>query len=186
MTLLTLTSARPGPASVLLRQCGHRSAKRWRDGQMTLRWCVTGMVEAGKQSAASTGTRTCNCCPTCWSGPRTCRCPPPRSGRQRSLMITEPRPKFLGTQDILRSGGVPSSRARRSPLGQQSWWSITSRGTVRRSLRVVSGWYPWASTAIKQLSGSWRDRAGPRCPRMAHGARSDHYAETIGKWQATA
>jgi hypothetical protein len=23
--------------------------KRWRDGQMALRWCVAGMVEAGKQ-----------------------------------------------------------------------------------------------------------------------------------------
>jgi len=31
--------------------CCQRSAnvKRWRDGQMALRWCAAGMVEAGKQ-----------------------------------------------------------------------------------------------------------------------------------------
>ena len=31
--------------------CRQRSAnvKRWRDGQMALRWCAAGMVEAGKQ-----------------------------------------------------------------------------------------------------------------------------------------
>jgi putative transposase len=31
--------------------CRDRSAnvKRWRDGQMALRWCAAGMVEAGKQ-----------------------------------------------------------------------------------------------------------------------------------------
>jgi hypothetical protein len=37
------------------------NVKRWRDGQMALRWCAAGMVEAGKQassSAASTATCT--------------------------------------------------------------------------------------------------------------------------------
>ena len=31
--------------------CRDRSTnvKRWRDGQMALRWCAAGMVEAGKQ-----------------------------------------------------------------------------------------------------------------------------------------
>jgi putative transposase len=31
--------------------CGDhaRNVKRWRDGQMALRWCAAGMVEAGKQ-----------------------------------------------------------------------------------------------------------------------------------------
>jgi hypothetical protein len=26
-----------------------KNVKRWRDGQMALRWCAAGMVEAGKQ-----------------------------------------------------------------------------------------------------------------------------------------
>lgn len=26
-----------------------RNVKRWRDGQMALRWCAAGMIEAGKQ-----------------------------------------------------------------------------------------------------------------------------------------
>ena len=26
-----------------------RNVKRWRDGQMALRWCTAGMIEAGKQ-----------------------------------------------------------------------------------------------------------------------------------------
>ena len=34
------------------------NVKRWRDGQMALRWCAAGMVEAGKQFAASTVTCT--------------------------------------------------------------------------------------------------------------------------------
>jgi putative transposase len=35
--------------------CRDRSAnvKRWRDGQMALRWCAAGMVEAGKQFCRS-------------------------------------------------------------------------------------------------------------------------------------
>lgn len=32
-----------------------RNVKRWRDGQMALRWCAAGMVEAGKQRAACAG-----------------------------------------------------------------------------------------------------------------------------------
>jgi hypothetical protein len=26
-----------------------RNVKRWRDGQMAMRWCAAGMIEAGKQ-----------------------------------------------------------------------------------------------------------------------------------------
>ena len=35
----------------MISTCRQRSAnvKRWRDGQMALRWCAAGMVEAGKQ-----------------------------------------------------------------------------------------------------------------------------------------
>ena len=35
-----------------------KSVKRWRDGQMALRWCAAGMLEVAKQSAASTATCT--------------------------------------------------------------------------------------------------------------------------------
>jgi putative transposase len=31
------------------------SVKRWRDGQMALRWCAAGMVEAGKQFRRDNG-----------------------------------------------------------------------------------------------------------------------------------
>ena len=34
------------------------NVKRWRDGQMALRWCAAGMVEAASSSAASTATCT--------------------------------------------------------------------------------------------------------------------------------
>ena len=35
----------------MIEICRDHSAnvKRWRDGQMALRWCAAGMVEAGKQ-----------------------------------------------------------------------------------------------------------------------------------------
>jgi putative transposase len=35
------------------------NVKRWRDGQIALRWCAAGMIEAGSSSAASTVTCTC-------------------------------------------------------------------------------------------------------------------------------
>jgi len=35
--------------------CRQRSAnvKRWRDGDMAMRWCAAGMVEAGKQESGT-------------------------------------------------------------------------------------------------------------------------------------
>ena len=45
-----------------------RNVKRWRDGQMALRWCAAGMVEASKQFRRSTATSTCPPCGPRWNG----------------------------------------------------------------------------------------------------------------------
>ena len=86
-----------------------RNVKRWRDGQMALRWCAAGMVEASKPvpprerpppprrspSLAGTACRR-----------RNCRSRLQHSRRERSLMLTGPPPKFHGTRDILRVGST--------------------------------------------------------------------------------
>jgi putative transposase len=45
-----------------------RNVKRWRDGQMALRWCAAGMVEAGKQFRRVKGHLHLDRCATRWSG----------------------------------------------------------------------------------------------------------------------
>ena len=44
----------------MISVCGEHASnvKRWRDGQMALRWCAAGMVEPASNSAASTATCT--------------------------------------------------------------------------------------------------------------------------------
>ena len=44
---LRLTNCIESMISVCREHAGN--VKRWRDGQMALRWCAAGMVEAGKQ-----------------------------------------------------------------------------------------------------------------------------------------
>jgi putative transposase len=47
--LQAITTAPSGANSGWHTQTHARNVKRWRDGQMALRWCAAGMVEAGKQ-----------------------------------------------------------------------------------------------------------------------------------------
>jgi hypothetical protein len=74
------------------------NVKRWRDGQMVLRWIATGMGEAAKQSAASTATCTCPPYGPRWTQPPT---PSHRPGRMPPDHPDGPPPKFHGTRDIL-------------------------------------------------------------------------------------
>ncbi len=63
-----LASAATTPANV----------KRWRDGQMALRWCAAGMVEAGKQFRRVNGHLHLPdpCAPHSSESRRNRRCPP--------------------------------------------------------------------------------------------------------------
>jgi hypothetical protein len=45
----TLRSTNCIESMISVRRDHARNVKRWRDGQMALRWCATGMIEAGKQ-----------------------------------------------------------------------------------------------------------------------------------------
>ena len=86
-----------------------RNVKRWRDGQMALRWCAAGMVEASKpvppRQRPPPPAR-----PPDRAGPagrrRNCQHRLQRSPRERSLMLTGPPPKFHGTREYAqRTGG---------------------------------------------------------------------------------
>jgi putative transposase len=48
---LARTFRTTNPVESMIEICRDHSAnvKRWRDGQMTMRWCAAGLVEAGKQ-----------------------------------------------------------------------------------------------------------------------------------------
>ena len=45
----TLRSTNAVESMISICRTHARNVKRWRDGQMALRWCAAGMVEAGKQ-----------------------------------------------------------------------------------------------------------------------------------------
>jgi putative transposase len=66
------------------------NVKRWRDGQMVLRWVAAGMGEAAKQFRRVNGTCTCPRCVPPWTPPspgshQARRMPPPdHLGRRRS------------------------------------------------------------------------------------------------------
>jgi hypothetical protein len=77
------------------------NVKRWRDGQMVLRWIAAGMGRQPASSAASTGTCTYLLSASRWTRPsllshRPRRMPPPDH--------PGPPPKFHGGRDILAAG----------------------------------------------------------------------------------
>ena len=45
----TLHSTNPIESMIEISREHSRNVKRWRDGQMALRWCAAGMLEAGHQ-----------------------------------------------------------------------------------------------------------------------------------------
>ena len=45
----TLRSTNAVESMISISRDHSRNVKRWRDGQMALRWCAAGIVEAGKQ-----------------------------------------------------------------------------------------------------------------------------------------
>ena len=79
------------------------NVKRWRDGEMALRWCAAGMGEAEEAvpqgerlpppAGAAQGARRLR--------RRGCHTDRLQQGGRRSLNITGPPPKFHGTRDIL-------------------------------------------------------------------------------------
>ena len=79
-----------------------RNVKHWRDGQMALRWCAAGMVEAGKQFRRVNGTCTYDRCATRWR--KSPKPSPPPSMMRPSTQPDDhgPPPKFHGTRDNLR------------------------------------------------------------------------------------
>ena len=83
------------------------NVKRWRDGQMALRWCAAGMVEAGKQFRRVNGHLHLRALrDTLERITETVGATSHTEPRQRRLMITGPSPKFHGTRDILRASAA--------------------------------------------------------------------------------
>ena len=89
----------------MISVCREHSAnvKRWRDGQMALRWCAAGMVEAGKQFRRVNGHLHLPALRAALERAVTKDVTPVMHNDtgERSLMLTGPPPKFHGTRDIL-------------------------------------------------------------------------------------
>jgi hypothetical protein len=83
------------------------NVKRWRDGQMVLRWVAAGMGEAAKQF------RRVNGYPAPASAPQRAGGHHHRHTRQGGcrLITDRPPPKFHGDWDILGPGGRPGASA---------------------------------------------------------------------------
>jgi putative transposase len=62
----TLHSTNPIESMIEICREHAGNVKRWQDGQMALRWCAAGMVEAGKQFRRVNGHRTCRPCVPPW------------------------------------------------------------------------------------------------------------------------
>jgi hypothetical protein len=80
-----------------------KNVKRWRDGQMALRWCAAGMVEASQQFRRVNGHLHLAALRTALERHVAAETVGPDCNTQdvRSLMLTGPPPKFHGTRDIL-------------------------------------------------------------------------------------
>ena len=78
------------------------NVKRWRDGQMALRWCAAGMGEAAKQFRKVNGFLHLPALRDALDADVAASCHTHRLQQGgRSLSITGPPPKFHGTRDIL-------------------------------------------------------------------------------------
>jgi transposase-like protein len=60
----TLRSTNAVESMISICRTHARNVKRWRDGQMALRWCAAGMIEAGKQFRKVNATYTYEPCAT--------------------------------------------------------------------------------------------------------------------------
>ena len=98
----TLRSTNAVESMISICRDHSRNVKRWRDGQMALRWCAAGMVEASKQFRRVNGHLHLPALRTALQRACRRRNRPNRlqqSRRERRLMLTGPPPKFHGTRE---------------------------------------------------------------------------------------
>ena len=121
----TLRSTNAIESMISISRDHARNVKRWRDGQMALRWCAAGMVEAGKQFRRVNGHLHLPALRASLErhvAARECRTRLQHSRRERSLMLTGPPPKFHGTRD------TPSRRRHEHRLPGCVWAQWHQRG----------------------------------------------------------
>ena len=105
-----------------------RNVKRWRDGQMALRWCAAGMVEAGTSSAGSTATSVSEPCEPHSNG----MSQPKTSQSTSTITPATPPDDHRTAAENLRSSGHP----RLEGCGQR-----VVRGLDLRNVRVTATRY---------------------------------------------
>ncbi len=115
----TLRSTNPIESMIEICRDHSSNVKRWRDGQMALRWSAAGMVKASKQFRRVNGFMHLPALPDALEP--TSPPPHPDRGRQggRCLRVTGPPPKFHGTRSIVScrpAGGQQIRSVASSPL----------------------------------------------------------------------
>ena len=104
----TLRSTNAVESMISISRDHSRNVKRWRDGQMALRWCAAGMVEAGKQFRRVNGHLHLPALRTALArqvGTETVTNTCDDQDNERRLMLTGPPPKFHGTREYAQRTG---------------------------------------------------------------------------------
>jgi hypothetical protein len=111
----TLRSTNPIESMIEIARDHTSNMKRWRDGQMVLRWCAAGMIEASKQFRRVNGFMHLPALRKTLEKTTAEKVTPLDYIEQdAALNITGPPPKFHGTRDILghpRHGLFPTGPA---------------------------------------------------------------------------
>ena len=102
----TLRSTNPIESMISICREHSKNVKRWRDGQMALRWCAAGMLEAEQQFRRVNGHLHL---PTLRAAleravRRECQCRQARMRRERGLMVTG------AATEVPRNSGQPRCR----------------------------------------------------------------------------
>ena len=138
----TLRSTNAIESMISISRDHARNVKRWRDGQMALRWCAAGMVEASKQFRRVNGHLHLPALRTALQrhvARERCRTRLQHSRHQRSLMLTGPPPKFHGIRNL---PGTPYRDSYGKSKSPDCGHTYTRQGayTVRASSHWVITW----------------------------------------------
>jgi hypothetical protein len=149
------------------------SVKRWRGGQMALRWCAAGMVEAGKQFRRVNGHMHLRSLRDTLEKLTQSVDAAAQWQRRSRLMVTGPPPKFHGSWDILPCSSAVSRRSR-ACLDLRGLFSFD----CHRHISHIGQWAPGAN-ARGGVDDAWKLTPGD--PRDATGSNFSRRWQGVGR-----
>ena len=99
----TLRSTKAIESMISISRDDARNVKRWRDGQMALRWCAAGMAEAAKQFRRVNGHLHLPALRAAWTG----MSPPKVSEPTATLRLSAQPDAHRAATEVPRNSGHP-------------------------------------------------------------------------------